>query len=633
MRYLQLRDLQACACVDRWVAPIDLEQGASKGSAGTGAEELAHLRVQCPADLAWVGLACQVVDKHTLTPKCILAPCAGVVMPGELCALVGPSGAGKSTLLDILAQRKGGAVTGKVLVNGRPVDAAFRRHSAYVPQEDAFVPTLSAWETLEFHAWLRSPQGTSAEEVHARMHDALAVMGLWRVRNTPVGGVLPGGIRVRGLSGGEQRRLSIACALVAQPSILFLDEPTTGLDSFAALNIMDHMSCLAALGHTIITTLHQPRTAIWDLLHQARCLSALQCLIGVVVLSEGVQLYGADPRGAVAWFGDGLRYPYDAAIDGAAADWLMDLVSVGFTKPNGYAPSWCMQFRVLLRRALLAQLRNPTDVTARLLLSCYVGLLAGLTFFDLGEAPQDTFQRLSALFFIMLLFELLPFCYMSFYVADRQFFAADVAAGLYHTSAYYLAHTLAALPFICLNVLAGGLTLYGLANLRYEGWAIGEFCALLLLQSLVAIQDLAYILATGYVALSLLLAGFYLRVGEFKLRPLVWLSYISYPRWTLQGMARVELGGHVFNPPGCVAEGMPGASSDDLRQALANPEMVKQALAAGFTCQITSSGDDILRYWDFTLDVRQAACILLGFYVALHLASYLTLSRMYRQKR
>ena len=44
-----------------------------------------------------------------------------------------------------------------------------------------------------------------------------------------------------------------------------------GLDSFAALNIMDHMACLAALGHTVIATLHQPRTAIWNLLHQARC--------------------------------------------------------------------------------------------------------------------------------------------------------------------------------------------------------------------------------------------------------------------------------------------------------------------------------------------------------------------------
>ena len=58
----------------------------------------------------------------------------------------------------------------------------------------------------------------------------------------------------------------------------------------------------------------------------------------VVVLSEGVQLYGADPRGAVAWFGGALHYPYDAAVDGAPSDWLMDLVSVSFAKPNGFAP-------------------------------------------------------------------------------------------------------------------------------------------------------------------------------------------------------------------------------------------------------------------------------------------------------
>ena len=58
----------------------------------------------------------------------------------------------------------------------------------------------------------------------------------------------------------------------------------------------------------------------------------------MVVLSEGVQLYGADPRGAVAWFGHGLHYPYEPAADGAPSDWLMDLVSVGFAKPNGFAP-------------------------------------------------------------------------------------------------------------------------------------------------------------------------------------------------------------------------------------------------------------------------------------------------------
>ena len=71
----------------------------------------------------------------------------------------------------------------------------------------------------------------------------------------------------------------------------------------------------------------------WQLLRRAQARPRQ-----VVVLSEGVQLYGADPRAAVAWFGDALHYPYDAAADGAPSDWLMDLVSVGFAKPSGFAP-------------------------------------------------------------------------------------------------------------------------------------------------------------------------------------------------------------------------------------------------------------------------------------------------------
>lgn len=64
---------------------------------------------------------------------------------------------------------------------------------------------------------------------------------------------------------------------------------------------------------------------------------------------------------------------------------------------------------------------------------------AGLVFFDLGNSATDTFKRLGVIFFMLLLFELLPFCYMSFYVADRKFYAADVASKLYHPSAYYIA--------------------------------------------------------------------------------------------------------------------------------------------------------------------------------------------------
>ena len=64
---------------------------------------------------------------------------------------------------------------------------------------------------------------------------------------------------------------------MAKPSLLFLDEPTTGLDAFAALNIMDHMACLAALGHTIVASIHQPRAAIWDMLHRVGNLPNLLC--------------------------------------------------------------------------------------------------------------------------------------------------------------------------------------------------------------------------------------------------------------------------------------------------------------------------------------------------------------------
>lgn len=95
--------------------------------------------------------------------------------------------AGKSTLLDILADyKKTGKVEGKIYMNGRPVGKRFRRLSAYVSQEDVFVPTMSAWETLTFHAALRLGNSLSKQEKVDRMSDVLRIMGLWRSRDTQV---------------------------------------------------------------------------------------------------------------------------------------------------------------------------------------------------------------------------------------------------------------------------------------------------------------------------------------------------------------------------------------------------------------------------------------------------------------
>jgi ABC-type multidrug transport system ATPase subunit len=72
----------------------------------------------------------------------------------------------------------------QVWMNGAPLGSTFKKCSAYVAQEDVFVPTLSAWETLHFHAILRTPEGIPKEEIRQRINDVLTVMGLGRVRNT-----------------------------------------------------------------------------------------------------------------------------------------------------------------------------------------------------------------------------------------------------------------------------------------------------------------------------------------------------------------------------------------------------------------------------------------------------------------
>ena len=85
-------------------------------------------------------------------------------------------------------------------------------------------------------------------------------------------------------------------------------------------------------------------------------------------------------------------------------------------------------------------------------------------FYNLDDSPTAAFERFSAIYFTMLLYELLPFCYMSFYVWDRKFFLSDRASGLYATSAYYAAHMAASKPFSKSYALHRGCATLGRAQ-------------------------------------------------------------------------------------------------------------------------------------------------------------------------
>lgn len=212
----------------------------------------------------------KIFSSEKKTFKRILDNVSGCISSGTLMGIMGSSGAGKSTLMTTLAHRRpqGTIVHGDIVVNGYPVGAFMNKLSGFVYQDDIFVGTLTVREHLSFMIQLKLRQRLSREEVNARIYEVLTRAVLNRnVLNRKIG---EDSDFKKVLSGGEKKRLSIATELISDPLILFCDEPTTGLDSYNALQVMTTMKNLASAGTIIICTIHQPSQAIFDQLDQVR---------------------------------------------------------------------------------------------------------------------------------------------------------------------------------------------------------------------------------------------------------------------------------------------------------------------------------------------------------------------------
>ncbi|KNC54353.1 uncharacterized protein AMSG_10348 [Thecamonas trahens ATCC 50062] len=254
-------------------------------------------------DLGFADLSVVVKDKT------ILRSASGYCAPGTVTAIMGPSGAGKSTLLNVLAGRISFSdMSGQVLVNGQPRSTAFKRIAGYVTQDDFLIPTLTVRETLNFHAQLRLGNSVSAATRVARVEKVIAQLELTHVADSRIGDRL-----IRGISGGERRRVSIATELVTSPRILFLDEPTSGLDSCTASAIMATLRELATSSAlTVILSIHQPRSSIYA------------SFDNLILLSKGSTLYNGRAAGATGHFAQ-LGHP--CPQDFNPADFLIDLVT------------------------------------------------------------------------------------------------------------------------------------------------------------------------------------------------------------------------------------------------------------------------------------------------------------------
>ncbi|GFQ08033.1 ABC transporter g family member 15 [Phtheirospermum japonicum] len=244
---------------------------APAGPSGGGREVAPppRRRLGGEANLVWQDLTVVLANFGQGPIKKLLHGLNGYAEPGRIMAIMGPSGSGKSTLLDSLAGRlsKNVVMAGNILLNGKKQRLDYGV-VAYVTQEDVLLGTLTVRETLTYSAHLRLPTSMTKEEIKDIIEGTISEVGLQECADRQIGNW-----HLRGISGGERKRLSIALEILVRPRILFLDEPTTGLDSAASFFVIQAIKNLARDGRTVISSIHQPSSEVFALFDDLYLLS------------------------------------------------------------------------------------------------------------------------------------------------------------------------------------------------------------------------------------------------------------------------------------------------------------------------------------------------------------------------
>lgn len=206
---------------------------------------------------------------------------------GKMIGIMGGSGAGKSTLLNVLNSNEI-PTKGEVLINGIDIHRQKDKIEGVigmVSQDDLLIEELTVFQNLFYNAKLCFGNLSDAE-ITKIVDELLADLGLYEPRNLKVGSPLD-----KKISGGQRKRLNIALELIREPSVLFVDEPTSGLSSRDSENIMDLLKELALKGKLVFVVIHQPSSDIFKMFDKL-----------LILDRGGYPIYNGNPVDAVVYF-------------------------------------------------------------------------------------------------------------------------------------------------------------------------------------------------------------------------------------------------------------------------------------------------------------------------------------------
>ncbi|GAU34112.1 hypothetical protein TSUD_65910 [Trifolium subterraneum] len=465
--------------------------------------------------------------------KSILDGLTGYAKPGQLLAIMGPSGCGKSTLLDALAGRLDSNTrqSGEILINGNKQTLAYGT-SAYVTQDDTLLNTLTVKEAVYYSAQLQLPDTMSKEEKKERADFTIKEMGLQDAINTRIGGW-----GVKGISGGQKRRVSISIEILTRPRLLFLDEPTSGLDSAASYYVMKRIASLDkkdGIQRTIIASIHQPSTEVFQLFHNL-------CL-----LSSGKTVYFG-PASAASKFFASNGFPCPSLQN--PSDHLLKTINKDFDQDIEMD---------------LAEINKTisTEEAIGILVSSYKS----------SERNQEVKNEVAILSnkdrssFLMFVFSFLTFMTIGgfpSYVEDMKVFERERLNGHYGVTAYVIGNTFSSIPYLLMVSLIPGAIAYfppglqsGFEHFIYFICAL--FACLMLVESLMMIVAsivpdflMGIITGAGIQGMMMLSGGFF-RLPNDLPKPF-WrypMFYISFHRYAFQGSYKNEFEGLKFSRDG-----------------------------------------------------------------------------------
>ncbi|KAK7380160.1 hypothetical protein VNO78_32626 [Psophocarpus tetragonolobus] len=553
------------------------------------------------ARLTWKDLTVMVTLSNGETQN-VLEGLTGYAEPGTFTALMGPSGSGKSTLLDALSSRlaANAFLSGTILLNGRKAKLSFGT-AAYVTQDDNLIGTLTVRETISYSARLRLPDNMPWADKRALVESTIVAMGLQDCADTVIGNW-----HLRGISGGEKRRVSIALEILMRPRLLFLDEPTSGLDSASAFFVTQTLRALARDGRTVIASIHQPSSEVFELFDQ------------LYLLSSGKTVYFGQASEAYEFFAQAgfpcpaLRNPSDhflrcinsdfdkvkATLKGSmklrfegsddplgrisTAEAIRTLIDYYRTSQHSYAArqkvdeiskvkgtvleaggseaSFLMQSYTLTKRSFINMSRDFGYYWLRLVIYIVVTICIGSIYLNVGTGYNSILARGSCASFVFGFVTFMSIGGFPSFVEDMKVFQRERLNGHYGVTAFVISNTLSAMPFLILITFLSGTICYFMVRLHPGFWHY-LFFVLCLYASVTVVESLmmaiasivpnflmGIIIGAGIQGIFMLVSG-YFRLPHDIPKP-VWrypMSYISFHFWALQGQYQNDLRGLLFD--------------------------------------------------------------------------------------